>query len=161
MIYTGNRKNRPQQMTLSEEFFQGEKTAVEVAINVIYDGKEGDIINQYVTFTKILNEQIRLYGRTKEAILETIRICRYKDVLKEYLESKESEVVDIMMQLYDQEEIMRVHDIGVARESAIRTAVEIWQESGATFLATVDKVAQKFSISHEVAEEEVSEYWQE
>ena len=76
MIYTGNRKNRPQQMTLSEEFFQGEKTAVEVAINVIYDGKEGDIINQYVTFTKILNEQIRLYGRTKEAILETIRICR-------------------------------------------------------------------------------------
>lgn len=63
-------------MTLSEEFFQGEKTAVEVAINVIYDGKEGDIINQYVTFTKILNEQIRLYGRTKEAILETIRICR-------------------------------------------------------------------------------------
>ena len=148
-------------MTLSEEFFQGEKTAVEVAINVIYDGKEGDIINQYVTFTKRLNEQIRLYGRTKEAILETIRICRYKDVLKEYLESKESEVVDIMMQLYDQEEIMRVHDIGVARESAIRTAVEIWQESGATFLATVDKVAQKFSISHEVAEEEVSEYWQE
>ena len=148
-------------MTLSEEFFQGEKTAVEVAINVIYDGKEGDIINQYVTFTKILNEQIRLYGRTKEAILETIRICRYKDVLKEYLESKESEVVDIMMQLYDQEEIMRVHDIGVARESAIRTAVEIWQESGATFLATVVKVAQKFSISQEVAEEEVSEYWQD
>ena len=81
--------------------------------------------------------------------------------MKEYLESKESEVVDIMMQLYDQEEIMRVYDIGVARESAIRTAVEIWQESGATFLATVDKVAQKFSISHEVAEEEVSEYWQE
>ena len=51
--------------------------------------------------------------------------------------------------------------IGVARESAIRTAVEIWQESGAAFLATVDKAAQKFSISHEVAEEEVSEYWQE
>lgn len=105
VIYTGNRKKRPERITLSEEFFQGENTAIEVTVKMIYDGRKGDIINQYVTFTKILNEQIKLHGGTKKAILETIRICKDENILKEYLESRESEVVDIMMQLYDQEEM--------------------------------------------------------
>ena len=43
------------------------------------------------------------YGRTKEAVLETIRICKNRKILKEYLESREKEVVDIMMTLFDQE----------------------------------------------------------
>ena len=82
---------------------------------MIYDGTvseetgEGDIINQYVIFTKVCNEQVKLYGRTKKAILETIRICKDRNVLKEYLESREKEVVDIMMVLYDEEEAMRTY----------------------------------------------------
>ena len=67
-----------------------------------------------MTFTKILDNRAKLYGRTKKAVQETIRICKNDNILKEYLESRESEVVDIMMQLYDREEIMRIHDIGVA-----------------------------------------------
>lgn len=160
VIYTGNRQTRPERITLSEEFFRGEKTAVEVTVKMIYDGRKGDIISQYVAFTKILNKQIKLYGGTKKAILETIRICKDENVLKEYLESKESEVVDIMMQLYDQEEIMRVHDIRVAKDSAIQTTVEMCQEFGLAFADTVEKIAKKFSMSHERAEDEVKEYWQ-
>ena len=160
VIYTGNRQTCPERITLSEEFFRGEKTAVEVTVKMIYDGRKGDIISQYVAFTKILNKQIKLYGGTKKAILETIRICKDENVLKEYLESKESEVVDIMMQLYDQEEIMRVHDIRVAKDSAIQTAVEMCQEFGLAFADTVEKIAKKFSMSHERAEDEVKEYWQ-
>lgn len=74
---------------------------------MISDGKQGDIINQYVTFTKIFNEQVKLHGRTKTTMLETICICKDKDVWKEYLEGKESEVVDIIMK-YDQEEIKKI-----------------------------------------------------
>ena len=107
----------------------------------------------------MLNERVKKHGRTKEAVQETIRICKDSNVLKEYLEKKESEVVNIMMQLYDQEEIMRVHDIGVARDSAIRTAVEIFQEVGLSFVDVVEKIATKFSLSKERAESEVSEYW--
>ena len=161
VIYTGNRKTRPESIALSEEFFQGEATAVEVTVKMIYDGRKGDIINQYVDFTKILNEQIKLHGGTKTAILETIRICKDRDVLKEYLESRESEVVDIMMQLYDQEEIMRIHDIRVARDASIQTAVETYQEFGLPFADAVDKIAKKFSMSYERAEDEVREYWQD
>ncbi len=47
-----------------------------------------DIIGQYVFFTKVYNEQVRLYGRTIEAVSETIRICMDRDILKEYLESR-------------------------------------------------------------------------
>jgi len=161
VIYTGNRKKRPDRITLSEEFFQGENTAIEVTVKMIYDGRNGDIINQYVTFTKILNEQIRLHGGTKKAILETIRICKDENILKEYLESRESEVVDIMMQLYDQEEIMRVHVQSKCKDAAIQATVEMCQEFGLSFADVVDKIAKKFSMSYERAEDEVREYWQD
>ncbi len=57
-------------------------------------------------FTKIYQEQANLHGRTMETILETIRICKDKGVLKEYLTSREREVVSIMMALFDQEKAM-------------------------------------------------------
>lgn len=107
VIYTGDRKTKPAEVSLSEEFFSGEDCCIDVKVKMIYDGKEGDIINQYVAFTKVCNEQIAVYGRTKRAVLEAIRICKDKNVLKEYLESKEKEVVDIMMVLYDEQEVMR------------------------------------------------------
>lgn len=72
-------------------------------MRVIHDGAHGDIINQYVTFTPIYNEQVRLYGRTCEVVLETIRICKDNNVLKKYLETRQKKVVDIMMTLFDQD----------------------------------------------------------
>ena len=107
VIYTGDRKSKPSEVSLSEEFFGGGDCCIDVKVKMIYDGKEGDIINQYVVFTNVCSEQIAIYGRTKKAILEAIRICKDRNVLKEYLESKEKEVVDIMMVLYDEQEVMR------------------------------------------------------
>ena len=53
------------------------------------------------------DEQRTKYGRTKKAITETIRICKDRNVLREYLEDREKEAVSIMMSLYDEEEVMR------------------------------------------------------
>lgn len=94
---------------------------------MIYDGKEGDIINQYVVFTKVCSEQIAMNGRTKKAILEAIRICKDRNVLKEYLESKEKEVVDIMMVLYDEQEVMRSYVESEVYEARIETAKRLLQ----------------------------------
>lgn len=41
-------------------------------------GEKGDIIDEYVTFTKVYNEQCEKHGRTEEAVRETIRICKDK-----------------------------------------------------------------------------------
>ena len=46
---------------------------------------------------------MRLHGKTRNAVLETIRICKDKNVLKEYLLEREKEVIDIMMALFDQQ----------------------------------------------------------
>lgn len=122
VIYTGDRKSKPSEVSLSEEFFDGEDCCIDVKVKMIYDGKEGDIINQYVVFTKVCTEQITIYGRNRKAILEAIRICKDKNVLKEYLESKEKEVVDIMMVLYDEQEVMRSYIESEVYEARIETA---------------------------------------
>ena len=95
---------------------------------MIYDGEDGDIINQYVIFTKVCNEQMALHGRSQKAVLEAIRICKDRNVLREYLISKEKEVVDIMMVLYDEQEVMRSYVESEVYESKIETAKEMLQD---------------------------------
>ena len=107
VIYTGNKKIEKESITLSEEFFGGRKTDLEVTVHVLTDGKEHDIIYQYVALTKVLDDQVKLHGRTREAIIETIRICKDRDFLKQYLTEHEQEVQDIMITLFDNETILK------------------------------------------------------
>ena len=85
VIYTGSRKARPETISLAEEFFPGGECCLNVTVRMIYDGKKGDIIDQYVSFTKVFDEQVKKYGLTIQAARETIRICKDRDVLREYL----------------------------------------------------------------------------
>lgn len=82
----------------------------------MYGTDETDVISQYVAFTKVYDEQRKKCGHTRIAIEETIRICKDKDILKDYLEKKEREVVDMLMTLFDEEQIMKNHDASLARE---------------------------------------------
>ena len=87
-IYIGKeRRKKPEYLYFSQEFFGNSECAVEVKVKMIYNGKKGDIIDQYITFTRIYDEQIKKYGKTREAVLETIHICTEQDVLKKYLKN--------------------------------------------------------------------------
>ena len=107
VIYTGDRKEHPEYISLSDAFFGGHTGFIDAKVKVLYGTDEDDIISQYVTFTKVYNEQMKQYGRTRETIMETIRICKDKNVLREYLQSREKEVVSIMLAMYDEKEILR------------------------------------------------------
>lgn len=109
VVYTGDRKKKEEWIRLSEQFFEGDGRFLEVNVKVLYGEDKEDIISQYVNFTKVYSEQVKIWGRTRQAILETIRICRDKDFLKEYLDSKEKEVINIMMALFDQERAMQLY----------------------------------------------------
>lgn len=127
VVYTGERKKKQEYISLSEEFFNGRNIGIELRAKVIYDGKNNDIISQYVNFTKVYNGQVKIYGRSKEAVLETIRICKDKNLLKEYLESKEKEVVNIMMALFDQEKVFDIYvksEVKEAVDKAVKKAVK-------------------------------------
>ena len=124
VIYTGNRQNCPEWISLSDAFFAGNSPFLDVRVKVLRDGKKGDIINQYVMFTKVYHEQVTRYGRTRQAVLETIRICKNANVLKEYLESREKEVIDIMITLFDQEYAVERYGDEKRAEGALQKAKE-------------------------------------
>ena len=58
---------------------------------------------------------------TKQAVTETIRICKDRNILKQYLSSKEVEVVTIMMSLFDEEQIMRTYAKDIEKEAVRKT----------------------------------------
>ena len=155
VIYTGSRKTRPKYLCLSREFWGGGECAVEVKVKMIYDGEKGDIISQYVSFTRIYNEQIKLHGRTREAVLETIRICRDRNILKDYLESREQEVVNIMMTLFDEEYILKTYieqEKRDAAEEAERKAKEAAKETARKLYqkgTSVADIADAMSLTEE------------
>ena len=157
VIYTGEYTEKQEYLSLSESFFGGEETALEVKVKVLYGDNEKDIIGQYVMFTKIYDEQRKKYGRSREAIMETIRICKDRDVLKEYLESRESEVVNIMMTLFDEETIMKNYEASI-REESLQKGLELGKENGILLTKKVFKLSKEGRIISEIAKEcEVSE----
>lgn len=153
VIYTGARKDRPEEISLSKEFFGGKEICLNVKMKMIYDGREGDIINQYVAFTKVCNEQVKVYGRTRKAIQEVIRICKDKDVLKEYLESREQEVLDMMMELFDEQEVLRSY-VQSEKHDAVEEAAK---ETAKRFLKmgklSIEEVAAGSGLTVEEVEE--------
>ena len=107
VIFTGNKGRKPDKMFLSKEFFEGVDIDIEVKVKVLYESDTDDIINQYIIFCKVFNEQTKEHGMTRKAVTETIRICKDRNVLREYLLDREKEVVTIMMSLFDEEQIMK------------------------------------------------------
>jgi hypothetical protein len=121
VVYTGEKKDVPDSLSLSQEFFAGQKPMVDATVRILRDGSKGDILSQYVAFTRVCKEQVALHGRTQKAVEEIVRICQTTDILAEYMKSREKEVKNIMFTLYDEEEILRRHDKTVA-EAAAREA---------------------------------------
>ena len=119
VIYTGDKGNKPDELSLSREFFDGKDIGFEVKAKVIYEHGTEDIINQYILFAQIFDEQRKIYGMTIEAIRETIRICKSRNILREYLTEKETEVADIMMGLYSYEEILDMYVASEKRDARL------------------------------------------
>lgn len=117
IIYVGNKGKKPDVISLSEEFFESADIDVEIKAKVIYETDKDDIINQYIIFCKVFNEQTDKYGLTKEAVNETIYICKNRNILREYLAEREKEVITIMMSLFDEEEIMNMYVKDLVREA--------------------------------------------
>lgn len=158
MIYTGDRKNIPDTISLSKEFFDGAKTAIDTEVKVLYQENEKDIIGQYIIFSKVYNEQRKQYGNTKQAVTETINICKDRNVLKEYLESKEQEVVDMMMTLFDDEQILKAYTKEIEEKTARETARETAKETAEKMIRkgkmTLEEIADCVpSLSFEELEE--------
>ncbi|MCD8012566.1 MAG: hypothetical protein LUG99_05240 [Lachnospiraceae bacterium] len=153
VLYVGERVSRPDEITLKNEFYKNRKSAIDVTVKMLYgtvypektDGE--DIIGQYVQFTKVYDEQVRLYGKTSRAVSETIRICVGQGILREYLESRKQEVVTMMMDLYDQDRILEIHIASEKRKAAKEAAKEAAKKAEEDKEAVIEKMLRSGKLS--------------
>lgn len=174
VVYTGDRKEIPETLRLSD-LYQGAGSA-EVEVKVLRDDGTGDILDQYVRFCKIADEQREKYGLTQQAIDETIRICIAENVLAPFLASRQKEVLEIMVTLFDQEKIAGIHDYNVAkaarqeghqlgreegREEGIRAVVGTLRSMSVEQKQIAQKLVEQFGLLPQAAEEKVKQYWKQ
>ena len=178
MVYTGDRKEIPEALHLSD-LYQGAGSA-EVEVKVLRDDGTGDILDQYVRFCKIADEQREKYGLTQQTIDETIRICIAENVLAPFLASRQKEVLEIMVTLFDQEKIAEIHDYNVAkvarqeghqlgreegraegREEGIRAVVGMLRGMSVGQKQIAQKLVEQFDLLPQAAEEKVKQYWKQ
>ena len=135
--------------------------AIDLKVRVIFssEGDEGcdsgddmDILQQYIAFSRELDRQFAQKGRTIEALKEAIEVCKRRNILREYLETREKEVIRIMTILFDQ---------GYANKIALKESEAIGEARGAynkavstarNFLAmgfSVEQIAQGTGLTVE------------
>ena len=106
LVFTGKVDDIPETISLKESFFGGEDSCVDITAKVICESGQGDILNQYITFSRVFDEQLKLYpGDREKIVMETIRVCKDKNVLKDYLAREEAAA--IMFTIADQAEAMK------------------------------------------------------
>lgn len=150
VVYTGSKPDVPDVIHLSD-LYEGEGS-VDVHIRVIRRTGTRDILDQYVRFCEIADENRKRYGRTAKAIEETLRQCREEDILTPFLASRQKEVHDIMVTLFDQEKVLEIHDYNVAREAEER-GMEKGMEKGIemTLLSSLKTLMKKLGYTAEEA----------
>lgn len=117
VVYTGNDNHEKTELSLSDAFWGGDKSPVEIKVKVIYGNEPDTILSEYVTFTKIFKEKKALYGKTREAVKETIDECIENNILKDYLVERRKDVMDIMTALFDDDVIQEMYEKSIRRES--------------------------------------------
>ena len=137
VIYTGKTKNSPKEISMSEEFFDGDKTA-DLRVKILTEAGKANIIQQYIEFCHVFDEQIRKHGYTLKAVLETIRICQDENVLKDYLEKQKQEVQTIMMTLFSEEEVMKRHDISLVNNKTVEYVKNLMESLNLTAEQVMD-----------------------
>ena len=109
VLYTGKSGQYPNQLTLTDTHFQGVRGGIEVSVTVLRDGREGDIIYQYVGFTRVFDEQMKLHKDNKAlAVAETIRICRDRGLLAKFMSEREEEVMDLLNNQFEVERVLQI-----------------------------------------------------
>ena len=141
LIYTGDRKNVPVCISLSKDFFSGAKISIDAEIKVLHRENEKDIIGQYIIFSRVYNEQRKKYGNIRQAVEETIRICKDRNVLKEYLESREQEVINIMMTLFDDDQILKAYTKDIEDNATYREARQTAERMIRKGKMTIEEIA--------------------
>lgn len=120
VFYSGTGE-KPKVISLNDEFFEG-TADIDVKVKVL-SKVDTTLSGQYIGFCKVFDE-IRKNGKDGvEIAKETFRICIEKGYLADFMKAHEMEVIDMMTQLFDEEEIRKRYDIAERKNQAIQIAI--------------------------------------
>ncbi len=96
-VYTGSKEVEDHYIHLSNLMSDTEiESDVDVKVKVICVEDEKNILGQYITFCKILKEQVKLSENKQKAIRKTISLCMNKGILEGYLKNRKMEVSEML-----------------------------------------------------------------
>lgn len=155
VIYTGEKKAVPERISLRKDFFNDDAAPIDLEARVISTESTEDIIGQYIIYAHVYDRQVKLYGRTRKAAEETVRICKDRGVLREYLETHEKEVINSMIMLFEQEEAVKRYGNRRAAEARVEGKIAAYADMVADGTLTIERAAQKLGMTVEAFKEAV------
>ena len=102
VVYTGN-EDVPDEMSFKDDYFDGD-CPVDVKVKVLKQPGTETVSGQYIGFSKVYDEQRSIHSNKIECIRETLRICKEKGYLVDFLTEHEEEVVTMLTFLFDEQQ---------------------------------------------------------
>ena len=157
VLYTGNisEEEKIDYLSFADLYAQGNREFIDVRVKVIYGDDGNDVLCQYAEFVRVLRMCFVKYGRTEEAVKEAIRICKDRDVLRQYLTEKEAEVVSVMQMLFDQDYIWDVHvksEVRQEREKGILITIASLRDFNLPEVIIMHKIMERYNLDQNTAE---------
>ena len=122
VVYTGS-KNVSDEVSFSQTYFDGD-SPLDLKVKVLKNSGKDTLHGQYIGFSRVYDEQRKLYGNKLECIRETIRICIEKGYLTEFLGIHKQEVTTMLSELLDEQAQRNQYDIAIKRESRTQGIAE-------------------------------------
>ena len=156
VVYTGG-KDVPEEVTLNQTYFDG-TAPLDIRVKVFVEPGTETIYGQYIGFSKVYDEQRKLYGSKLECIRETIRLCLKKGYLVGFINTYKREVETMLSELFDEKALREQYDIALAAECEARGEARGEAKLMKTLMGLVKKGILTVSQAADEAEMTVAEF---
>lgn len=114
IVYTGD-SEAPDEVSFKDDFFEGD-CPVDLKAKILKKPGRDTVIGQYIGYSKIFNEQKKIYGDSVKCAEEAVRISIESGYLVDYLTKQREEVITMMAELFDEERLREEDNEAVRAE---------------------------------------------
>ena len=154
-----------------------ECTAVVLNINLGHNHKlmeQCNTLKEYAAFLDTIRLHIANGESFETAIESSVDECIHSDILADVLRKNRAEVIDVILEEYDEEEFRkylreeatqqglaegRAEGQNLERIHGIKNLIESFQELNISQEDTISKLIEKYTLSEEDAISYISQYW--
>ena len=151
VVYTGSKKISDE-VSFSETYFDGD-SSLDLRVKVLRQVEKNTLHGQYIGFSRVYDEQRRLYSNKLECIKETIRICIEEGYLTEFLDQHKQEVTTMLSELFDEQAQREQYDKALRKESeergVLKTLVSLFKKG----LLTLSEASKQADMSEKEFED--------